>query len=259
MGNAYPGFRKRRIIILGLERCRKESETLKVPSTPIKTQTFLNSLPLFRELDSEEINRLAAGTREVRVQRGDILFQKGDPCLGFHVVVFGQIKLVFITPDGDEKVIEIMGPGQSFGEAVLFLEKPYPVTSQALADSLLLHVAREAVFEEIERDARFARRVIAGLSRRLHQLISDVEAYSLRSAAQRVIGYLLRPDHDHDDDLSGTTVTLPASKTVIASRLNITPEHFSRVLHDLTASQLLQVDGRIVHILDVERLRSYGG
>lgn len=243
------------------DRYREESETLKVLSDHIKTQAFLSNLPLFRELESEEIDRLAAKTREVRVKRGDILFQRGDPCLGFYIVVFGQIKLMFITPEGDEKVIEIMGPGQSFGEAVLFLEKPYPVTSQALADSMLLHVGKEAVFEEIERDARFARRVIAGLSRRLHQLISDVEAYSVRSATQRVIGYLLRPDHEHehDDDSAGATVTLPASKTVIASRLNITPEHFSRVLHDLTASQLLRVDGRVVHILDVERLRGYGG
>jgi len=241
--------------------CGKQDERREVQTVPIKSQAFLKNLPLFRELEIEEIDRLAAGTHEVRVKRGDVLFQKGDSCRGFYVIVYGQVKLMFITPEGDEKVIEIMGPGQSFGEAVMFLEKPYPVTSQALVDSMLLHVAKEAVFEEIERDAQFARRVIAGLSRRLHQLVSDVEAYSLRSATQRVIGYLLRPDHEHENgsDSSGTTVMLPASKTVIASRLNITPEHFSRVLHDLTATQLVQVDGRIVHILDVERLRGYGG
>lgn len=228
-------------------------------SVPIKTQAFLNNLPLFRELGAEEIDRIASGTREVRVKRGDVLFQKGDPCRGFHIVVYGQVKLLFVTPQGDEKVIEIMGPGQSFGEAVMFLEKPYVVTGQALTDSMLLHVAKEVVFEEIERDPKFARRVIAGLSRRLHQLVTDVEAYSLRSAAQRVIGYLLRPDHEHDDSERSTAVTLPASKSVIASRLNVTPEHFSRVLHELTEARLIQVDGRTVRILDVDRLRAYEG
>lgn len=139
----------------------------------------------------------------------------------------------------------------------MFMEKPYVVSSQALADSLLLHVSRDVVFEGIDRDAKFARRMIAGLSRRLHHLVSDVEAYSLRSATQRVIGYLLRPEHDHDDEGKGTVVTLPATKSVIASRLNTTPEHFSRILHELTERRLVEVEGRHVRILDVEKLGSY--
>lgn len=230
-----------------------------VLTVPIKTQAFLSNLPLFRELGADEIDRIAAGTREVRVKRGDILFQKGDPCRGFHIVVYGQVKLLFITPRGEEKVIEIMGPGQSFGEAIMFLEKPYLVTSQALTDSLLLHVAREVVFDEIDRDPKFARRMIAGLSRRLHHLVSDVEAYTLRSATQRVIGYLLRPQNEEDDAQRTTAVTLPAGKSVIASRLNITPEHFSRILHELSDARLIQVDGRTVNILDMERLQAYEG
>ena len=230
-----------------------------VLSTPLKTQAFLRNLPLFRELADEEIERVAAGTRELRVKRSDILFQKGDPSRGFHIVVYGQVKLMFITPQGDEKVIEIMGPGQSFGEAVMFMDKPYPVTAAVLVDSMLLHVAKDVVFEEIARDPVFARRMIAGLSRRLHHLITDVESYLMRSATQRVIGYLLRPDHEHDDSGGQTSVTLPASKSVIASRLNITPEHFSRVLHELTEARLIEVAGRSVSILDAVKLSSFDG
>lgn len=230
-----------------------------VLTVPLKTQAFLRNLPLFRELAPEEIDRVSAGTLELRVQRGDILFQKGDPTRGFYIVVYGQVKLLFITPNGDEKVIEIMGPGQSFGEALMFMEKPYIVTAHALADSMLLHVSKEVVFEEIDRDPKFARRMIAGLSRRLHHLINDVESYSLRSATQRVIGYLLQPDHDDDEAHGRAIVTLPASKAVIASRLNITPEHFSRILHELTEAQLIEVAGRTVSILDMEKLRTYEG
>jgi CRP-like cAMP-binding protein len=230
-----------------------------VLTVPLKTQAFLRNLPLFRELAPEEIDRVSVGTRELRVRRGDILFQKGDPTRGFYIVVYGQVKLLFITPNGDEKVIEIMGPGQSFGEALMFMEKPYVVTAHALADSMLLHVSKEVVFEEIDRDPKFARRMIAGLSRRLHHLISDVESYSLRSATQRVIGYLLQPDNDHDEARGRTVVTLPASKSVIASRLNITPEHFSRILHELTEAQLIEVTGRTVRILYMEKLRTYEG
>ena len=110
----------------------------------------------------------------------------------------------------------------------MFLGKPYIVSSQALVDTMLLHVAQQAVFEELERTPRFARKMLAGLSRRLHGLIGDVEAYSLNSGTQRVIGYLLREGLD-----DGEEVTLHASKAVVASRLNLTPEHFSRILHDL--------------------------
>ncbi len=51
---------------------------------------------------------------------------------------------------------------------------------------------------------------------------------------------------------------LSAGKSVVASRLNMTPEHFSRVLHELQSAGLIEVDGRMVRILDVERLRGYG-
>jgi CRP-like cAMP-binding protein len=230
-----------------------------LPTAPVKVRSFLANLPLFRELSAEEIERLARGTRETHTPRGQILFRRGDRCEGFHVIVYGQVKLAFNSADGTEKVVEIMGPGQSFGEAVMFMEKPYPVYSQALADSLLLHIAKATVFEEIERDPGFARRMIAGLSRRLHGLIGDLEAYTLQSGAQRVIGYLLNAVPEGAAAGAAIELRLPASKGVIASRLNLTPEHFSRILHELAAAGLIEVDGRSFSILDVEGLRRYEG
>jgi CRP-like cAMP-binding protein len=223
----------------------------------IKISAFLANLPLFKEIDAQEIERVAQGTRVVHAERGQVLFHKGAPAEGFHLVVYGQIKLAFTSPQGADKVVEIVGPGMSFGEAVMFLEKPYPVYAQALADSMLLHVSRNAVFQEIERSAGFARKMLGGLSRRLHGLVSDVEAYSLRSGAQRVIGYLLRDDTLAESGHKAASVTLHTNKGVIASRLNLTPQHFSRILHELTEAGLIRVDGRTVHIPDIERLRAY--
>jgi CRP-like cAMP-binding protein len=225
----------------------------------IKTQTFLASLPLFKELAPADIDRIAAGTTELHVPRGEILFNKGDPCVGFHLVIYGQVKLSFVTAQGSEKVVEVVAPGYSFGEAVMFMEKPYIVMGQALADSLLLHVSKQAVFEGLERDPGFARKLLAGLSRRLHGLLIDVESYSLQSGTQRVIGYLLRQDEEQANAAAPYTVTLPTSKAIVASRLNLTPEHFSRILHELTGAGLLSVDGREVRIRDVAKLRSFTG
>ena len=165
----------------------------------IKTQAFLANLPLFKELAPAEIDRVVVGTTELHVPRGEILFNKGDACTGFHLVIYGQVKLSFVTPQGSEKVIEIVGPGFSFGEALMFMERPYIVMAQTLADSLLLHVSKQAVFDGLEHDVGFAKKMLAGLSRRLHGLIIDVESYSLQSGTQRVIGYLLRQDEEHGE------------------------------------------------------------
>jgi CRP/FNR family transcriptional regulator, dissimilatory nitrate respiration regulator len=230
-----------------------------VSRASIKTQAFLASLPLFKELATEEIDRLAAGTTELHIPRGELIFNRGDPCVGFHLVVYGQVKLAFLSAQGSEKVIEIIGPGSSFGEALMFMDKPYIVMAQALADTMLLHVSKQVVVDEIERDPKFARKMLAGLSRRLHSLISDVESYSLQSGTQRVVGYLLRQDVQQSGDSEPYVVTLPTSKAIVASRLNVTPEHFSRILHDLAASGLIEVDGRDVKIIDVEGLRDHRG
>jgi CRP-like cAMP-binding protein len=228
-----------------------------MPAPKIKTAAFLANLPLFRELAAGEIERLAAGTTEAHVPRGTVLFSRGDPCTGFHLVVYGRVKLLVMSPQGGEKVVEIINPGFSFGEAVMFMERPYVVTAETLADSMLLHVGRDVVFEGLARDPRFARRMLAGLSRRLHGLVSDVESYSLKSGTERVIGYLLHTEGEPAGE-GAHRVALPVAKAVLASRLNLTPEHFSRVLHDLAEQGLIGIDGRNIEIRDLERLRSYG-
>lgn len=225
----------------------------------IKTQDFLSKLALFNEMGPQELDRIALGTTEIHIQRGDTLFQRGDTCNGFHTVIYGQVKLAFTSSQGSEKIVEIIGPGHSFGEAIMFMDKPYIVAAQALADTLLLHIAKSAVLSELERDPLFARKMLAGLSRRLHGLICDVEAYSLRSGTQRVIGYLLQYDAAAETQINGQEIILPFSKAVLASRLNLTPEHFSRILHDLTESQLINVSGKSITILDIEKLRDYEG
>ena len=225
---------------------------------PINVEALLARLPLFNGLVPDEIARLARGTREIHAAKGDILFHKGDPCNGFHIVVYGQIKLAFTSPQGNEKVVEIINQGQSFGEALMFMEKPYIVYAQALADTHLLHVAKATLFAELERDPALSRKMLAGLSMRLHQLINDVESYSLQSGKQRIIGFLLRelPEGDADSDVA---ITLPTSKGVIASRLNLTQEHFSRILHELSELGLIVVAGRRIHIPSIARLRSHEG
>lgn len=218
-----------------------------------KIQKLLARVALFDQLDPQELAKVAAGTGEQHARRGEAIFHRGEPCNGFHIMVYGQVKLVVVSPAGAEKVVRLLGPGESFGEALLFLDKPYIVSAVALADSMLLTVDKSVLFAELDSQPQLARKMIAGLSKRLHAFVSDVKSYSLHSGTQRVIGYLLQAR----EAAGGEDVRLEVGKNVIASRLNLTPEHFSRILHDLTAKGLIQVNGRNIAILDEEGVRAH--
>ena len=220
---------------------------------------YLATLPLFSNMRDEELQRLATGCQLRRVERGKVIFRTGDPCHEFHVNVLGQVKLFVISPAGTEKVVELVGPGDSFAEAVMFMGVPYVLSAQTLTDSLILSIEKDVVLREIGASPEFALRMLAGLSRRLHGLIKDVEAYALHSGVQRVIGYLLGDDNlDEAENASqAITVSLPVSKAAIASRLSLTPEYFSRVLNELETAGLIHVDKRDIHISDTARLANY--
>ncbi len=224
-------------------------------SKQIDIGRVLANLPLFQQLNDGEIANLAAGTREIGLGKGQILFQKGCWLDGFYVTVYGQIKLAFSSPQGHEKVVSIVGPGQSFGEAVMFMETSCPVMAQALEDSRLLYIAKQSIFTAIDHDSAFARRMLAGLSMRLHSLIQDVENYSLRSSTQRVIGFLLQLAGTATD--SPVEFELPANKHVIASRLNLTPETLSRILHSLSEFGLISVRGKRISVLNAAHLSQF--
>lgn len=225
---------------------------------------YLSMLPLFQDMKAAELQRLAQGCRLRQLVRGDEVFHIGEPCTEFHVTVSGQVKLFAISPAGQEKIIEIVGPGNSFAEALMFTDKPYFINAQALTDTLLLSVSKRSVMVEIDSDSKFCMRMLAGLSRRLHGLVNDVQAYSLHSGVERVIGYLMRdmPEdvrNGADAALGAASdgeqrVLLPVSKAAIASRLSMTPEYFSRVLHELEGKGLIEMDKREIRIPDPSKL-----
>lgn len=218
---------------------------------------YLANLPLFEEIAPADLQRLAQGCRLRNFSRGENIFSVGMPCEEFHVTVTGQVKLFALSPSGQEKVIELAGPGISFAEALVFTGKPYIISAQALSESIVLSVGKAAVVREIEDDPRFAMHMLAGISRRLHGLVHDVQAYSLHNGMQRVIGYLLHPLEENPATSSALKVSLPVSKATIASRLSITPEYFSRVLHELESAGLIHVDKREIHIPNAARLASH--
>jgi CRP-like cAMP-binding protein len=220
-------------------------------------QAFLAHLPLFQGLAPGELMRLAAGTTRRRLRRGEVLFRQGEPSTGFHAVVHGRVALAARGAQGRERVTAIIEAGRSFGEAIMFLEKPYIVSARALGDALVLHVAKETVFAELERNPGFARRLIAALAAKLHATVRELDSYALGSGGRRFAAWLLRavPAQEKGE----ASFTLPAAKRAIASQLNLSAEHLSRILRELAREGLVVVQGRKVGIPDVGRLREWIG
>jgi len=216
----------------------------------------LRTIPLFRQLDQAQLERIASKARFITFKKEQFIFRKGDHCKGIYIAVLGTLRLFFLSTEGKEHVVRILGPGQSFAEAVAFNNKPCPVNVQALSDATVLLIQKEIIFEVLDEHPECAHSMLAGLSLRLQQLIMQIEALTLNSGIQRVIGYLLQ--HEKDSGTEKGMISLPVSKTVIASLLNLTPESFSRVLRTLCEENLIEVDNRNIRVLDLDGLRTYG-
>ncbi|MEQ1597746.1 MAG: Crp/Fnr family transcriptional regulator [Methylotenera sp.] len=214
----------------------------------------LSEFYMFSELQPAQIEHLTNGTRLIDVPRGNTLFNRGDRAHGFYLLLEGQIKLGVISPQGDEKVIGLIQPGQSFGEAVLFLERSFPIYAQATMDAKVLLITREAIFNILDNDVTVVRRMLAGISARNRQLVNDIESISLQNSTQRLIGYLLQISTDSPNP---ERVQLPANKLTIASMLNITPETLSRVMLRLHNAGLIEVNGKEIVITNVAGLRTF--
>lgn len=217
-----------------------------------QVEDVLGRLPMFRHVAPAQLRKLARRAELRRGAKDSLLYARGDPATGCYALVRGLVKLLLRAPGGAEKVLRLVGPGETFAESAIFDLQPQPVDACVLADSELVFLPAQALYHLLDHDRAFARTLLAGLSGRIHMLIADIEAYSLSSGTQRVAAFL----HALADPSAPAParVRLPANKTVIASRLGITKETFSRLLHELIAQGLVQVSRRDILLCDPPRL-----
>jgi len=207
-------------------------------------------LPLFQQVSRAHLDELVRHAKTLYYRRGQVVARRGDPAPGLFAVAYGMVKLVLRSPSGVERVLRLVGPGQTFGEAVLFLERPLPLDVVAVADTRLVLVEAAPLIALTERDARFARSLVASLCQRMHALVCDFEATTMHGAGARLAAYL----DALAEEPGAARVTLPAAKKLIAARLGMTKETFSRALHELAHAGLVRVAGREVVLIDREGL-----
>lgn len=217
---------------------------------------ILRSHHLFEPLSEAELDELMNASQLLNLDKGDILFHQGEPANAFYFVISGAVKIYRLTPDGQEKVFEVIGSRQTFAEAMMLMDTPnYVASAQAIAPTQVYRLSNSAYMRLLQNNNRLTFALLGKLCVRLHQRINEIETLSLKNATHRVVRYLLTQLARAKD--GGHTFELPMAKQLVAGHLSIQPETFSRIIRRLIDEEIIVQEGRQITIRDRQRLEQF--
>jgi CRP/FNR family transcriptional regulator, dissimilatory nitrate respiration regulator len=231
------------------------SQTAKNKGLSAYDLVLLRRAPLFRRLKEDALARMLAPAVVTTVPRGQNLFVQGQEAERFYVLLSGWVKLYRMTAEGAEAVVTIVAPGESFAEAALFLSSRYPVSAEAVDRARLLSFAAADFARLMGEDSGLAMAMLASLSVRLHGLVSQIEQLHAHSSPKRVGHFFLKLC---SDKTGAVAFDLPFDKALLARRLGMQPETFSRALRQLREIGVA-TQGPKVTVADVAALREFCG
>jgi len=214
---------------------------------------LLTRTPLFTTVSAAALHTLATASAIRRYERDDPLFHAGEQPEHLHVLVQGSVQLSAGTPDGREAVVELLRPPETFILAAALTSQPYLMSARAVEPSHVLLIPQRLLLTEIKADPELALALLGSMAQQYRHLVREIKDLRLRTAAQRLALYLL---HLVESDGSGQAARLPCDKKLLASRLGMTPESFSRAIAELRRHGV-DVRGDEVRITDLEELRTF--
>ncbi len=210
---------------------------------------------LFSHLNEQQLARVVSVSRRISLDDGETLFTTGDKAERFFLVIAGQIKLSRLAPSGNEKVIEIIGAGNTFAEALMFSESAaYPVTATSIDQSEVIAIDNKAFLALLRESIDTCFRLMSDMSQRLHSKIKEIDDLTLQNAVGRVASFLIDKGTHLGEKSQEFELEVP--KGIIASRLSIKPETLSRTLSSLSSQGLIRMKGSHIEILDLAGLRA---
>lgn len=215
--------------------------------------SILQSTAFFKAMPEEDALSLTGHQSPQAYERGVTLFRQGDPASAFFVVLSGWVKLYRVTPDGLEVVIHVFGKGDTFAEAVMFLGGRYPACAETVTCARLLRIEASGFRARIRENPELALSMLASASRHMKSLISQIEQIKVRSAPQRIADFLIEALPQGGGP---TTFELPFEKALLANKLGMKPESFSRALLKLRAHGVT-VDKETVRVEDPDKLQNF--
>jgi CRP-like cAMP-binding protein len=207
---------------------------------------------LFAALTDAELSQVASHGCWVELSAGQTVFSQGESCHQFYLVQRGMIKLYRISVDGTEKVMDLAGPQQLFAEAAMFAGK-YPLHAAAIEPSTVFAFDCKDFMAQMRNNVELCFRLMSSMSMRLHGMINEIDRLTLHSGTQRLAEYLL--EQVPEGVLQSPCIRLLVPKLVIASRLGIQPETFSRIMARLRNDGMIEIHNDTILLKDLGALR----
>ncbi|MFH1080544.1 MAG: Crp/Fnr family transcriptional regulator [Pseudomonadota bacterium] len=212
------------------------------------------AIPLFEGLPDGQLRALARICLLRTYRKGQMIFADGDEGIGFYIVQSGRVRIFKLSSEGGkEQIFHIFGPGESFGEAVVFAGQGFPAFAEAQTTSVLLFFPRREFVALIGQDPTLALNMLAVLSRRLQKFTRLVEDLSLKETPARLAVHLLYLDGKRP---GADEIRLDITKGQLAALLGTIPETLSRIMGRMGRQGLIRSRGNRISILDKTGLQT---
>lgn len=223
-----------------------------------ETETMKDILchhPFVTDFRRDILGRFADEVKTVNIPKGKTLFLQEDQAEWFYYIKNGWVKLFRETQDGNDVVLNVVSEGYIFGETALFEQNTYPFSAEIVEDATLLAFPLLSLEKEIGQDKMLVLEMLDYIGRQNVLKDLEIEHRTIQNASQRIGCFLLRLIKENAD--GPVTLRLPYDKTLIAARLGMQPETFSRALTTLQKKVKMRVKGSAVTIENVEQLAGF--
>ncbi len=218
-------------------------------------KSTLRDIPLFSELSIEQLRKISSFSKLKSFNKHELIFNKDDFYLGFYILLKGSVKVFKISSQGKESVVHLVKPLTAFADIPLFEGGNYPVSAEALEESLALFIPKEKFLELIYKEPGISLKMLAGFAKRLKALVNQIEDLSSREVTNRLSKYLLKEiKTSGTEKLRDPFVKLTIPKSAIASYLGTITETLSRSFKKLQDEEIIRVNGKKIFVNDMKRL-----
>ncbi len=226
---------------------------------PIETEgqkiaKILAAIVFFAAMRPQTKNLLQREGRIQSVPKGHIIFMNEDDAARFYLIQRGWVKIFRETLGGEEAILDVLTAGSVFGETSIFENKAYAYGAEVIEDAVILSFPSHILENETAENIDFALSFLQHISRKNLAKDKEIELRSVQNAAQRIGCFLLRLCKTEQ---RSATLHLAWEKSLIAARLGMTPETFSRSLAKLQKEAGIHIKGPTITISDIGMLVRY--
>jgi len=215
-----------------------------------KVIDLIKAAPMFSALSDQAVGDLLESCEIRDYRAGARVFGPSQKADRFFLVLAGQVKIFKLSAKGDEQILHLYGPGETFGEAAMWGRGNYPAWADVTSDATLLAVTLQVLRRSIRDNAELAMGMLAGLSAKLREFNQLIEQLSLKEVPARLAGLLLVESRR----AGSWKFRLRQTKRQLAAQLGTIPETLSRALGKMKAAGLIDVSGSKITLLKIDAL-----